>query len=246
MSGSAAATDLDLLHTNDVRPPARFLLTRFRWAGRGAVRGYLRVRSHGQGRVPTHGPLILAPNHTGFADGPLLALYAPRPVHALTKREMFEGRLGGFLRATGQIELDRFHPDPGAIRACVRVLRDGGVVGVFPEGTRGGGDFSGRFHHGAAYLALVTGAPVTPVMMFGTRLPGASSRSLPPRSGIVDLVYGEQWRVPAEHWPRTRARVEAASVSLRNHLLEALGEAERLTGRLPAGPLPAGDRENDE
>ena len=47
-----------------------------------------------------------------------LTVFAPRPVHALTKQEMFTGRLGPVLRATGQISLDRFHPDPGAIKAC--------------------------------------------------------------------------------------------------------------------------------
>ncbi len=122
------------------------------------------VTVHGADHVPATGGVILAANHIGLLDGPLLATYAPRPVHALTKREMFDGRLGGFLRGTGQIPLDRYATDPGAIRTGLRVVRDGGVLGIFPEGTRGGGDFR-RFHHGAAYFALVTGAPVVPVTL---------------------------------------------------------------------------------
>ena len=78
---------------------------------------------------------------------PLLAIFAPRPVHALTKQEMFEGRLGRFLRASGQIPLDRFHADPGAIRSCLRVVRDGGAAGIFPEGTRGDGELHRRPQH---------------------------------------------------------------------------------------------------
>ena len=70
------------------------------------------VTVHGAEHVPASGGVILAANHIGLLDGPLLATYAPRPVHALTKREMFDGRLGGFLRGTGQIPLDRFATDP--------------------------------------------------------------------------------------------------------------------------------------
>ena len=134
------------------------------------------------------------------------------------------------------------HPDPRAVKTCLRVLRDGGAVGIFPEGTRGAGDLS-RFNHGAAYLALVTGAPVVPVVMFGTRAPGARSSSLPPRFGVVDLVYGRPWHVDAEPWPRTHQRLVEASASLRAHMLECLAEGERLTGRSMPGPLPAGDKE---
>ncbi len=53
---------------------------------------------HRQDLVPTDGPVVLACNHVGWLDGPLLAICAPRPVHALTKREMFDGRMGAFLR----------------------------------------------------------------------------------------------------------------------------------------------------
>ena len=83
-------------------------------------------------------------------------------MHALTKKEMFDGRLGRFLLTSGQVPLDRFHSDPGAVKTCLRVLRDGGAVGIFPEGSRGGGEFD-RFHRGAAYLGLVSGAPIVPV-----------------------------------------------------------------------------------
>jgi 1-acyl-sn-glycerol-3-phosphate acyltransferase len=119
------------------------------------------IRLHGSEHVPRTGPVILAGNHIGLADGPLLAAYAPRPVHALTKHELFSGAGGTFLRTAGQIPLDRFHPDPTAIRTCLAALDEGRVIGIFPEGRRGPGDLC-RFHRGAAYLALVTGAPVVP------------------------------------------------------------------------------------
>ena len=49
---------------------------------------------HGTERVPRTGPVIFASNHTGVIDGPLLAIFSPRPAHALTKVEMFKGCMG--------------------------------------------------------------------------------------------------------------------------------------------------------
>ena len=139
----------------------------------------------------------MAANHVGWLDGPMLAICAPRPVHALTKQEMFEGPLGGFLRASGQIELDRFHVDVSAIRQAVRALQEGLVVGVFPEGTRGAGDMTSP-RAGAAYLALVTGAPVVPVAFLGTRLPGGADGSVPPRGTRVAMTFGAARHAPAQ------------------------------------------------
>ncbi len=216
-----------------IRPSAAWLMRR-RW----------RVTVHGAEQVPASGGAILAANHIGLIDGPLLATYAPRPVHALTKREMFDGRLGGFLRSTGQIPLDRRAADPGAIRSALRVVRDGGVLGIFPEGTRGDGDFR-RFHHGATYLALVTGAPVVPVALFGTRAPGDGSTAIPERGGQIDIVFGRPWHTTQQPWPRTREHVSATSVLLRGHLLSELDGALSRTRRSLPGPLPAGQSEDD-
>lgn len=220
-----------LLHL--VRPVAARLL-RARWS----------VAVHHAERVPATGGVILASNHVGIVDGPLLATFSPRPVHALTKQEMFDGRLGGLLRASGQVPLDRFHADPGAIRSCLRVVRDGGVVGIFPEGTRGDGELH-RFHRGAAYLALVTGAPVVPVTMIGTRPPGGGRNALPVRNDGVDIVFGRPWRTTQQPWPRTREHVAATSVLLRGHLLSELATALADTRRSLPGPLPAGQSEDD-
>jgi 1-acyl-sn-glycerol-3-phosphate acyltransferase len=202
------------------------------------------VAVHHADRVPATGGVILASNHVGIVDGPLLATFSPRPVHALTKQEMFDGRLGGLLRASGQVPLDRFHADPGAIRSCLRVVRDGGVVGIFPEGTRGDGELH-RFHRGAAYLALVTGAPVVPVTMIGTRPPGGGRNALPVRNDGVDIVFGRPWRTTQQPWPRTREHVAATSVLLRGHLLSELATALADTRRSLPGPLPAGQSEDD-
>ena len=230
--------------TETVAHPPRALLHAARPPARVLVRSRYRVRLHHPDRVPSTGPVVLAANHIGVIDGPLLAALSPRPVHALTKHEMFVGRTGRFLARAGQIPLDRFHPDPRAVKAALRVLRDSGVVGVFPEGRRGDGELH-RFHHGAAYLALVTGAPVVPVIMLGTRVPGGGADSRPPRGSELHLTYGEPVWVEPQPWPRTPGMVRDTSTLLRERLLATLDEARLLTGLELPGPLPPGDYEDD-
>ena len=223
--------------TSAVRAPRRWWLHSFAWFGRWAIRRRYRVTVHGAGNVPVTGPVILASNHIGIIDGPMLACFGPRPAHVLTKDEMFRGALGRFLTAVGQISLYRGGADPGAIKACVKVLREGDVVGVFPEGTRGPGTYD-ALHHGAAYLAMVTGAPVVPVTMLGSREPGGGRNSLPAKGARIEVVFGEPWTTAPVPWPRTREHVGAVSAFLREHLLAQLDAARVLTGRDLPGPLP--------
>lgn len=226
-----------------VHPP-RLMLHRLRPSARRVLRRRYDVRLHGAEQVPAVGPVIFAANHIGVLDGPLLAAFAPRPVHAWTKSEMFRGRTGRLLRRSGQIPLDRFAADPRAVRTALRVLRDGGAVGVFPEGARGDGELH-RFHHGAAYLALVSGAPVVPVIILGSREPGGDLDSTPTRGARIDLVFGTPVPIEARPWPRSTGIVRAVSMLLRERLLETLDETRQRTGRDLPGPLPAGQTEDD-
>lgn len=235
-----------LPRTDGVTLPPTWLLHGGRPTCRWLIRRRFDVRVHGVEHVPASGPVVVAANHVGVIDGPLMAIFAPRPVHALTKLEMFEGRLGRFLRWSGQVPLDRLHTDPRAVRTTVAVLRRGGAVGIFPEGTRGAGELD-VFHRGAAYLAMVTGAPVVPVLMFGTREPGGSSSSLPRKGAVIDLVFCRPFAVDATPWPRTRDDVAEVSRRLRERMLTDLEESIQATGRSLPGPIPAAkdDQEPD-
>ena len=220
------------------RHPPTWLLHGGRPASRWLIRRRYDVREHGTGNVPPQGPVIVAANHTGVIDGPLLAIFGPRPVHALTKEEMFRGRLGPVLRITGQVEIDRFATDLRAIRVCLHVLEHGGAVGIFPEGNRGSGDLT-LFQNGAAYLALVSGAPIVPLMMFGTRPAGGGKNAMPQPGGVLDLVYGAPFRVQRRPWPRTRRLVADTSAALHARMLEDLAAGLALTGQTLPGPIPA-------
>jgi 1-acyl-sn-glycerol-3-phosphate acyltransferase len=234
----------ELPSTTGVRAPHTRLLTSGRFVPSAIIRTWWDLGVHGADNVPRTGPVVMAANHVGWLDGPMLAICAPRPVHALTKLEMFTGAMGWGLRRSGQIPLDRFNSDPGAIKACLKVLRSGNAIGIFPEGARGAGEFE-RFHLGAAYLGLVTGAPIVPVVEFGTRKAGAGSSSMPPRDQPVDMVIGAPLTFEPQPWPRTHRDVVTATLRLRQHLLDHLAEAKRITGRTLPGPIPGDEVEPD-
>ena len=232
-----AARFADLPRTDDAVHPPHRLLRLLRPPGRAWFRRRYDIRIHGEHHVPRTGPCIIASNHLGYLDGPLLAAFSPRVVHALTKKEMFEGRTGWFLRSVGQIPLSRYDADPAAVKDCLKVLHEGGVVGIYPEGTRGDGELR-HFHTGVAYLALATGAPVVPLVMFGTREPGGHTDSVPPKGARFDFVYGPPVYWERQPWPRRQADVRRTATELRNKFVEHLVEAKAITGRELPGPLP--------
>ena len=235
---AARVSHTDLPRTTEAVHPPTGLLRLLRPFARWFFERRYDVHVHDAHLVPGTGPAIIASNHIGLLDGPLMAAFTPRPVHALTKKEMFHGRTGVALRAVGQIPLDRHGVDPTAVKDCLKVLRDGGVVGIYPEGTRGDGELE-RFHRGVAYLALATGAPVVPMAVFGTREPGGGTDSVPASGARFDFVYGAPVYLEAHPWPRTSSEVLRATDDLRNILRTHLVHAKAVTGRSLPGPIPA-------
>lgn len=195
------------------------------------------IRTHGESNVPSHGPVILAANHIGWLDGPVLILKAPRPAHALVKRELFVGKTGRFLNATAQIPVNRVGTDVGALRTAAETLLAGQVVIIYPEGRRGAGEVK-TIKGGVAWLALVSGAPVVPVAIFGTRPPGAGKEVRPEKGAAIDVVYGEPVTFPKTPWPRTTDEIASTTGQIVEHLREHVAAAKELTGSELPGPLP--------
>jgi len=199
--------------------------------GTVVVRGLWRPRVLGAWRVPATGPLILAVNHAHIVDGPVLMGVAPRPVHFLIKKEAFTGPLDPFLRGIGQVGVDRDTADRTAITRALGVLERGGVLGIFPEGTRGEGDFA-SLRSGLAYFALRSGAPVVPVAVLGTTgARGRAIRALPPLRSRIDVVFGEPFTAGDGSGRRTRAALDEATVRIRKRLTAHLADARHATGR---------------
>lgn len=199
-------------------PPPSGRGARVGWGiAHGLIRTFWSVRTHGADRVPKNGPVILAPNHTGFLDAPLLMSSSPRPVHSLAKKELFRGPLGWFLTRIGQIPLDRDDPGRELLRSGMAVLGAGRVLVVFPEGTRGAGDFK-EVRTGLAWFALRSGAPVVPVVFRGTAGRGRTLGGLPRLRSQLDVVFGDPVVVDTTKG-RNRAALDAATHTIHDALI---------------------------
>ncbi|MGW0548078.1 lysophospholipid acyltransferase family protein [Streptomyces altiplanensis] len=195
------------------------------------MHGLFKPRVLGAWRVPVSGPVILAVNHSHMVDGPMLMGTAPRPVHFLVKKEAFVGPLDPFLRGIGQLKVDRATADRTAISNALGVLADGGVLGIFPEGTRGEGDFA-SLRAGLAYFAVRGGAPIVPVAVLGsTDRRGRLIPGLPPLRSRVDVVFGDPFEAGDGSGRRTRKALDEATVRIQERLTAHLESARRFTGR---------------
>ncbi len=158
-----------------------------------------RPRVEGLEQVPRQGPALLACNHTSYLDWLLLPLVVRfRRISFLAKLEYFTGpgiRGRGqayFFTATGQVPIDRAGAEAAgaALRTAVRLLREGRLVGVFPEGTRTRDGRLNRGRTGVARMAAESGALVIPCATVGTFAvapPGARI----PRPRKITVKFGE-------------------------------------------------------
>jgi 1-acyl-sn-glycerol-3-phosphate acyltransferase len=132
-------------------------------------------RPHVEGRehVPDTGPAIIASNHLSFSDSIFMPLMVKRKVTFVAKAEYFTGKgLKGWLTkmffvGTGMIPVDRSggRAAQAAIETGLRILREGNLFGIYPEGTRSPDGRLYRGKTGVARIALESGAPVVPVVM---------------------------------------------------------------------------------
>ncbi|HEY0217477.1 MAG TPA: lysophospholipid acyltransferase family protein [Cellulomonas sp.] len=192
------------------------------------ARGVWATEVVGRDRVPTDGPVVLAANHTGVIDGPILVGVAPRPTHVLVKEEMFAGPLGTILRAAGQIPVDR-SSGRSALASALGVLQRGGAVGVFPEGNRGRGDVAGA-RAGVAWLAVNGDAPVVPVAVLGTRRTGESVSRVPGVRRHLVVEFGEPLVIERPEGASRRDLTALAAEQIRAAMSALVAEAAHRTG----------------
>jgi len=161
------------------------------------LRVVFRPQVEGRENVPDHGPAIIASNHLSFSDSIFMPLMVRRKVTFVAKAEYFTGRgLKGwlvkmFFVGTGTIPVDRSggRAAQAALETQLRVLREGKVAGIYPEGTRSPDGRLYRGKTGVARLALESGAPVIPVVMLNAdeiQPPG----KLLPRIKRVKIRFG--------------------------------------------------------
>ncbi|MEE6139015.1 lysophospholipid acyltransferase family protein [Mycobacterium sp. 050128] len=157
-----------------------------------------RPKVEGLQYVPSTGPAILASNHLAVMDSFYLPLVVRRRITFLAKSEYFTGTgiKGWFSRwfftAVGQVPIDRTNADAAqaALHTAQRLLGEGKLMGMYPEGTRSPDGRLYKGKTGLARLALETGVPVIPVAMIGTDVVNPPGTSML-RFGKVTVRFGK-------------------------------------------------------
>jgi 1-acyl-sn-glycerol-3-phosphate acyltransferase len=192
----------------------RFLYDLAKYTFWGVFGTVWRMRAYGTENVPKHGGLIVACNHMSYFDPPVLGTASPRRLQYMAKRQLFEiPVLGAAIRAVGAYPVDREGSAAAAIKRSVEVLRAGGAVGIFPEGTRNlSGAEEGRA--GVALLASLAKVPVVPARIDGT----AQSR----RFAQFRVHFGRPMALPGDRKATREELAEFAAEVMR--AIRSLGD----------------------
>jgi 1-acyl-sn-glycerol-3-phosphate acyltransferase len=130
---------------------------------------YFRMHISGADCIPPEGAAIVAPNHKSFWDSFFIGVCTRRHVRFMAKTELIEARYGRLLVRLGAFPVRRGQADEDALETARIILRQGGLLALFPEGTRiRDPDNLGHPRRGAGRLALETGAPLVPCAITGT------------------------------------------------------------------------------
>lgn len=131
-----------------------------------------RVRVKGVEHIPQNGSAVLCANHISNLDPLLIGSALKRPVHFMAKEEIFRiSWIGAFIRKLHAFPVKRGQLDRYALKHALSVLREGSMLGIFPEGTRSKTGELGDAHSGAALMALKTSSPIIPIAIVGPYRP---------------------------------------------------------------------------
>lgn len=141
-------------------------------AVRGAARVLFslvyRIEIEGKEHLPEQGKAIVSPNHFSLIDPIIIGAFLPRKVNFMAKEELFSNRLFALiLNKLGVFPVKRGGADIGAIRTALRILNNGDIFCIFPEGTRSKAGEILKAKPGSAMIAIRARSPIIPVAIVG-------------------------------------------------------------------------------
>ena len=149
------------------------------------------LKVYGHKNLKIKGGFIMAGNHTSYYDPPLFGAISYRAVRCMAKKELFKiPILGTFLHSVGTFPVDRESNDIWAVKHAIKILKEGKVFGIFPEGRRVKEGETAELSTGVALIAKQTGLPVVPIATIGADKAILFKKKIP-SFGKVKVVIGE-------------------------------------------------------
>ena len=205
--------------------------------GRLLYATYFRWRVFHPERVPLAGPVILAANHASYMDPPLVGCGLPRTVNYLARESLFNNPVfGWFLRQLSSVPVDRDGGGAAGLRAIISRLEAGGVILLFPEGTRTSDGQLQPARSGIGLTVIKSTAPVVPVRVFGTY--EAFGRHLKfPRPRPIAVKYGAPLlfdALRAEARTCTKPRLKEIYQQVADEIMAAIAKLEAVEDKASA------------
>lgn len=201
------------------------------WISRSFFRLLYGVAVRGLENVPRTGKVIFASNHRSEFDPPILGGFIPREVHFFAKEELFRNLLfGRFISYLNAFPVRRGKFDREALSRCLDVLKNGGGLIFFPEGTRAPADGFLKAKLGLGWLICLSDSPVVPVYIHGS----TQTRLRLTRRPVMSIVFGRTVYPPALKADNAHGK------ELYQHISDRVLEIIRdLSLETPGGRVPA-------
>ena len=182
---------------------------------------WVRLRKFGRENIPKEGPAILVCNHLRMMDTACIIAFSPRKVCFMAKKELFENPfLRAVLTSIGTFPISRGEADLSGIRTALRILKEGGLLCIFPEGTRNKARKEPLLplQEGVAMISLRAKAPIVPMWVDGGYAPW--SRCVIGAGKPMDLgEYEGLRRVDAAAMKRLTAKMREDMLAVRADIL---------------------------
>ncbi len=150
-------------------------MSAYMWAvpvARPLFRFLFRMKFYGFENIPKEGGVLLCCNHRTYFDPVALAIGCnKRVIHYMAKEELFHGLFGKLIKAIGAFPVNRQHAGADTMNTAYQLLKDGEILGMFPEGTRSKDGKLLKFKAGAVMIAAKENVPILPAAVcFGEKL----------------------------------------------------------------------------
>jgi 1-acyl-sn-glycerol-3-phosphate acyltransferase len=184
---------------------------------------YFRFTVSGRENIPQSGGAVIAANHASYLDPPAVGISMPRKLNFMAKAELFQiPILGPIIKALGAFPVRRASGDKTALVNALKLLADGQLMGIFPQGRRASNQEL-ALRGGAVFLALKAQVPLIPVAVLGSDRAWGMDRKFP-RPTKIRVVIGKPIIVPPLDPKRRQKQMAEINSELSAALKQLLAE----------------------